>query len=98
MRQLTGNSILVTPSNELWAIKRKHLSAAFYKDKMTPMLGMIIGLTNESIQKLKIEHVQAKKPLDIVEYISNLLMSGILLTVFGVKMEDFGLLQYLDNG
>ena len=39
---LFGESILMTKSNELWSIKRKHISTAFYKDKMFAMLLMII--------------------------------------------------------
>ena len=35
---LFGESILMTKSNELWAVKRKHISTAFYKDKMFGML------------------------------------------------------------
>lgn len=42
LKSLTGDSILFNPSNELWAQKRKHLSAAFYKDKLNAMLEMII--------------------------------------------------------
>ena len=33
-----GESTLMSRSNALWATKRKHLSAAFYKDKMFGML------------------------------------------------------------
>ena len=36
--KLFGESILLTKSNDFWQTKRKHLSAAFYKDKMTQML------------------------------------------------------------
>ena len=44
-----GNSILFSPSTEQWAIRRKHLSAAFYKDKLSNMLAMIISITNQSV-------------------------------------------------
>jgi len=32
-------------SNDLWASKRKILSSAFYKDKLTKMLEMIVRIT-----------------------------------------------------
>lgn len=35
LQVLVGESILFAKSDELWAKKRKNLSAAFYKDKMT---------------------------------------------------------------
>jgi len=43
---LFRNSILFEKSNESWAAKRKHLSAAFYKDKMTLMLNIVIDMTH----------------------------------------------------
>lgn len=43
------DSILFDKSNERWAKKRKHLLVAFYKEKMTPMLKMIIEIVQEHI-------------------------------------------------
>jgi hypothetical protein len=40
--EAVGNSILFANSDELWSQKRKHLSVAFYKDKLTSMLQIII--------------------------------------------------------
>jgi glycerol kinase len=40
---------LFDKSDDLWAKKRKHLSAAFYKDKITQMLGIVIGITNQRV-------------------------------------------------
>ena len=51
--QFFGNSILFDKSNELWATKRKHLSSAFYKDKMTGMLQMIIAITSKRVGEWK---------------------------------------------
>lgn len=78
MKSLFGNSILVQPSNEQWALKRKHLSAAFYKDKMSPMLGMMIDITFDSLKQLKETHLKTGTPVEMVEYISAHLMSCIL--------------------
>ncbi len=48
-----GNSILFDKSNELWSTKRKHLSAAFYKEKMTSMLKTIMSMTNDRVSEWK---------------------------------------------
>jgi len=50
---LFGESILFSPSDEKWAQKRKHLSAAFYKDKINDMLAIIIRITNQQVQVWK---------------------------------------------
>ena len=51
---LFGDGIIfMTESNELWSQKRKHLSAAFYKDKMISMLEIIIDLSYDKIQEWK---------------------------------------------
>ena len=34
LKRLTGNSMLFQKTDDLWALKRKHLSASFYKDKL----------------------------------------------------------------
>ncbi len=47
-----GNSILFSKTDELWAEKRKHLATAFYKDKLTPMLGIIIDATYKEVQEV----------------------------------------------
>ena len=44
-----GNGLLFIESNELWREKRKHLSAAFYKEKMIAMLETVTELTYERI-------------------------------------------------
>ena len=43
-------------SNEVWSQKRKHLTAAFYKDKMINMLETIIDLSYDQIQEWKKEY------------------------------------------
>jgi cytochrome P450 len=48
MVRAIGTSILFSKSDELWAKKRKKLSAAFYKDKLTQMLQIIILQTLEN--------------------------------------------------
>lgn len=41
-----GESILFSPSDDLWALKRKRIGSAFYKDKLNAMLKTIIGLAD----------------------------------------------------
>jgi cytochrome P450 len=93
-KPLIGDSILFSDSNEKWATKRKHLSVAFYKDKLSEMLTIIIEFTNNQVQKWKAKHVGGP-PLDIFEGISNLILEGILLCVFGVDSTALGELKYL---
>ena len=57
MKSFTGESILFNPSNELWALKRKHMSVAFYKEKLGPMLEMVIQNTHDNVNRLKQNHV-----------------------------------------
>ena len=47
---LTGKSILVVKSDEVWAAKRKHLGAAFYKEKLNPMMCTIIDVTFRTVE------------------------------------------------
>lgn len=49
MMPLTGDSIIFSKSNEQQALKRKHLSASLYKEKLHEMLKMIISITNERV-------------------------------------------------
>ena len=53
---LFGNSVLLMNSDEKWATKRKHLSSAFYKDKMIKMLHKIIYLTQSRVEEWKKEY------------------------------------------
>ena len=98
LRSLTGDSILFNPSNELWSQKRKHLSAAFYKDKLNPMLEMIIKTTNLYIRKLLQEQSGPGKTMDILKFGGDLINSTILLCVFGVKIENIAKLKYMEGG
>jgi cytochrome P450 len=49
VKKLFGDSILFTQSDDKWAVKRKHLSSAFYKDKLQGMLALIISVTNQHV-------------------------------------------------
>ena len=56
--QFFKNSILFGRTDELWSLKRKHLSAAFYKEKLQGMLAQIIKVVYETIEELKKTHVK----------------------------------------
>jgi hypothetical protein len=45
LKEVGGNNIVLLPSNELYYEKRKHLSVAFYKEKMIQMFEDIIEMT-----------------------------------------------------
>ena len=47
---LFGNGLLLTESNELWSQKSKHMSAAFYKEKMISMLETITEITFDRLE------------------------------------------------
>jgi cytochrome P450 len=47
--QYFGDSIFHQRSNEKWSENRKHLSAAFYKDKMLLMVKTIIDVANRKV-------------------------------------------------
>jgi cytochrome P450 len=41
-KPLLGDSVLFSESTELWSKKRKSLSSAFYKEKLTKMLYILV--------------------------------------------------------
>ena len=53
---LFGEGLLLIESNETWREKRKHLSAAFYKEKMITMLDTVKELTYDKIIQWKKEY------------------------------------------
>lgn len=83
MDQFLGNSIVFSRSDELWAKKRKHMSAAFYKEKMNVLISTFIRLTVQSLNKLKADQIKNKESFDLTIFISDLIMESILQCVFG---------------
>ena len=59
MKDLFGESILLDASNEWHSLKRKHMSAAFYKDKMIKMLDNIMAIAHTRIETWKEKYVQS---------------------------------------
>ena len=57
---LFGEGLVLIESNETWRQKRKHMSVAFYKDKMISLLDIVADLTFERITQWKRDY--AGKP------------------------------------
>ena len=81
--ELFGESILFDRSSEIWAQKRKHLSVAFYKDKMTQMLKSIITITTDHTQKWKTQFADKDIEMSISDNVKHLVMECIETCVFG---------------
>ena len=69
-KRLIGDSIIFSPSNDLWAKKKKSISSAFYKDKLTKMMQICIRCTLDFFKtwednKVKIIDITTE-PLDLL--------------------------------
>lgn len=84
MYKLFGESILLDSSNEWHAQKRKHMSVAFYKDKMVKMLHTITQIAHSRILDWKLKYVEQKQEMVIFREISDLVFDALSATVFGV--------------
>lgn len=89
LRRFTGNSMIFDRSNELWALKRKHVSAAFYKDKLLAMMNIIIDVTTHRLQKW----LEAGE-VNITAEISDMITECVLQCVFGMSSESLGKIGY----
>ena len=78
--RLFGNGILLDRSTELQFTKRKHLSAAFYKDRMTVLFQKIISLTKTRMNEIRNEIRESPvkhKDFDLVEVVNSLFIRNI---------------------
>ncbi|CDW88282.1 cytochrome p450 [Stylonychia lemnae] len=80
---LTGESVLFEKTTERQATKRKHLSAAFYKDKMSSNLKVIIRKTYAWIERLKIEIKNGNNERELNSMINQVIQDSILISIFG---------------
>jgi cytochrome P450 len=83
-RSLLGDSILFSKSDLQWQTKRKALSAALYKDKLTSMIETMKRVTIDIIQKDWIPRGQ----IEIVRETSNLFITITLKCLFGDQYEN----------
>jgi len=82
-----GDSIFHAKSDHIWLEQRKHLAAAFYKEKMNLMLKIMIGVTNQRVQKwLKDYGTGLERPdVSMTLEFSDLIADSDLAAVFGVR-------------
>ncbi|CDW88283.1 cytochrome p450 [Stylonychia lemnae] len=82
-QKLVGRSILLEPSTEEQALKRKRLSVAFYKDKMTINLRILVKKTYDWVQSLKQDIKNGQNEKELGKIISDHVTACILASVFG---------------
>ena len=58
LKELFEESILFDRSTKLQSTKRKHISQAFYKEKMVKMLSSITKLTQKRVNEWKMKYVE----------------------------------------
>ena len=81
-----GESIFHAKSDKAWQDQRKHLAAAFYKDKMNMMIRIIIGIANTKVQGWKLNYQSSSgKVMSLTKEMSDLVADAELASVFGVK-------------
>lgn len=97
MKPLMGESILLARSNELWQAKRKSLSTAFYKDKLSKMMDIIREVVTNYVKYMEKEFIQTGKPFNLAEKINELQVKIILNCAFGVDVGDKPLI-FRENG
>jgi cytochrome P450 len=93
LSRFIGHSILFDRSDQLWAEKRRHLSAAFYKDKLQPMMETIIAVTQATSEKWV-----SQGEINISAEVSDLITECVLQCVFGTSSETLGKLAYIKQG
>ena len=79
-----GDSIFHAKSGKVWQEQRKHLAAAFYKEKMNMMIRIIIGVANTKVQEWK-RNYEGNQTMSLAKEMSDLLADAVLASVFGDK-------------
>ncbi len=85
---LIKNSIIFDESNQLWATKRKTLSAAFYKEKLLKMIVLIKRELKKSLDMWKEKYVDTGKEMNIVQEMSDIFARIILSCAFGEDISE----------
>mmetsp|Transcript_30466 Transcript_30466/g.29846 ORF Transcript_30466/g.29846 Transcript_30466/m.29846 type:complete len:91 (+) Transcript_30466:294-566(+) len=68
LKVLAGENIVLIPTNELYLEKRKHLSIAFYKEKMVGMFERIIAMTDAKVKTWVTTYTAGPENLDMNLY------------------------------
>ncbi|CDW82123.1 cytochrome family subfamily polypeptide 55 precursor [Stylonychia lemnae] len=77
------DSTFLQRSTELWAQKRKHLSQAFYKDKIKVMLKSAISVTNKRVQEWKKISTSENPIIVLNKQVQELIDDVVQVCVFG---------------
>ena len=85
MHDLLGDSIIFSPSDDSWNERRKHLSTAFYKEKMIKMIDLAAKVAFDRVESWKKEYVGKDKDFLIFREPADLAMDCILACVFGTN-------------
>jgi cytochrome P450 len=83
--QFFGSAFIMSRSNNEYQERRKHVSVAFYKEKMALMLQTIIKLTNDSVQQWRKTYDPRNGPceLSLAAEVSDLITNAEIGTIFG---------------
>ncbi|CDW71064.1 cytochrome p450 [Stylonychia lemnae] len=92
LKQTLGDSHVFLKTNELWAKKRKVISASLYKQKLVQMVETMKDIASETMVEW-----EKQGELDVVTEIANMMMRNILACVFG-RYNDNPSVQYKENG
>lgn len=85
MYPLFGDGILFSPSNADWSIRRKHISAAFYKEKLVEILATITTHSNRRVNQWIHQFGNSGKVMTLTKEVSTLLMEAVEMSVFGIN-------------
>ena len=77
MYDLVGDSIIFSPSGDAWNEKRKHLSAAFYMERMVKMIDIVAGNVYERVQDWKRDFASTGKDFAIFKETGNMVMDCV---------------------
>ncbi|CDW82254.1 cytochrome family subfamily polypeptide 55 precursor [Stylonychia lemnae] len=78
-----GDSSFLSKSNEVWATKRKHLSAAFYKDKINLILRGAVSIANQRVKVWKNLIQKDKQVVNLTKEMNELIDDVVQICIFG---------------
>ncbi|CDW84544.1 cytochrome family subfamily polypeptide 55 precursor [Stylonychia lemnae] len=97
---ILGMSIAFQKSTQEWADKRKHLSSAFYKDKILQILKKATGITYQKVQtwKEKLKNSDDSKQLIVLNNeVQELLDQVISISIFGQGNQRTTIPYYING-
>ncbi|CDW80105.1 cytochrome family subfamily polypeptide 55 precursor [Stylonychia lemnae] len=79
------------------SIRRKHVSAAFYKDRLTIQLEAVIKLTFNRLKDMKEALNESNNEINLTSWLGEMVMHSIQICVFGLDSNDLKL-DYIEQG